>query len=105
MELQHFQTIDSTIYDQFINPSITGNVFNDYIHYLQKEENNIVVYVPDKYKYRPERIANLYYGSEQYYPLILLANNIGTLFQFIPSNMNNQVKLLKPEILQKLLNK
>lgn len=103
MELLYPTTINSTMYDQYLEPSILGNLINDNIHYLQRPENLIEIDVPDIYKYRPERIAKQYYGSEQYYPIILAANNIGSLFQFIPNQLNNKVKMVKSEVIQKVL--
>ena len=98
-----YTPINSVVYDQYLEPSILGNVINDRIHYIQKPENLVEIDVPDIYKYRPERVALRYYGSEQFYPLILAANNIGTLFHFIPSNFNNKIKMLKSSVVQQLL--
>jgi len=103
MNLLYTNTIDSTVYDQYLTPAILGNIINDKIHFIQRPENLIIVEVSDKYKYRPERVALQYYGQESFYPLILAANNLGTLFQFIPSQLNNQVKLLKSDIIRSLL--
>ena len=104
MNLTYSQNIDTTVLDQYLEPEILGNLINDKIHYLQKPENLILINVPDTYKYRPERVALQYYGHESYYPMILAANNIGTLFQFIPSHFNNQIKMVKSEVIQKILN-
>ncbi|RLA82343.1 MAG: hypothetical protein DRG78_07440 [Epsilonproteobacteria bacterium] len=96
--------INSVVYDQYLEPNILGNAINDKIHYIQKPENLVVINVPDTYKYRPERVAKQFYGHESFYPLILAANNIGTLFEFVPSNFNNQIKMLKSEIIEQILN-
>jgi hypothetical protein len=98
-----YTSLNSEVYDQYLEPTILGNIINDRIHYIQKAENLVEIDVPDIYKYRPERVALRYYGSEQYYPLILAANNIGTLFQFVPSHFNNKIKMLKSEVVQQLL--
>lgn len=103
MELQYKTELDSSIYDFYLEPVVFGNILNDNIFYFQKSENITIVEVPDNYKFRPERVAKFYYGNEQYYPLILLANNIGTLFDFVPSNFNNQIKMINSEVVNKLL--
>ncbi len=102
MDLLYNKNMDTTILDQYLEPQILGNLINDKIHYIQDPKNLVVIYVPDTYKYRPERVAKQYYGHESYYPLILAANNIGTLFQFVPSEYNNQIKMLKSEVIQKV---
>ena len=104
MTLTYGQNIDTTILDQYLDPTILGNILNDRIHYIQKEENVVIINVPDTFKYRPERIALQYYGSELYYPIILAANNIGSIMEFIPSRFNNQIKMLKSEVIQKIFN-
>ena len=104
MVLTYGQAIDTTVLDQYLDPTILGNILNDRIHYIQKEENLVIINVPDTFKYRPERIARQYYGSESYYPIILAANNIGSIMDFVPSRFNNQIKMLKSEVIQKIFN-
>lgn len=103
MNLLYTSDIDSTVYDQYLDPVILGNILNDKMLFLQRPENIVIIDVPDIYKYRPERIAAQYYGSEQFYPLILIANNIGSLFQFIPSKFDNKIKMIKSKVIQKVL--
>jgi len=104
MDILYNYDMNPTVYDQYIEPTILGNLINDKIHYIQKPENLVVINVPDTYKYRPERVAKQFYGHESFYPLILAANNIGTLFHFVPSNFNNQIKMLKSEVIEQILN-
>lgn len=103
MSLLYDTLFDTTVLDLYINPEIIGNILNDRIHFLQKPENLEVINVSDIYKYRPERLALQYYGSESYYPIILAANNIGTLFHFVPSKFNNTIKMVKLDVLRQLL--
>ncbi len=104
MELLYTNNIDSTMYDQYLDPVILGNLINDKIHWIQNPVNHVIIDVPETYKYRPERIANQYYGHESYYPIILAANNIGSLLQFIPSEFNYKIKLVKSAVIQQILN-
>jgi len=102
MKLIYDKDMDTRILDEYMQPEILGNIINDKIHYIQNPKNLVTIAVEDTYKYRPERIAKQYYGHESYYPLILAANNIGSLFQFIPSEYNNRIKMLKSEVIEKL---
>ena len=95
---------DTTILDGYIDPEIMGNVLNDRIHYIQRPENNIIINVNNTYKFRPERLAYEQYGNEQLYPIILAVNNIGSLLDFDPALFNNNIKLLKPEIIKNIFN-
>jgi len=97
------ESLNTIVYDQYLDPSIMGNLINDNINFLTRKENIIIVEVQDNYKYRPELIALQYYGSEQFYPLILAANGVGSLLQFIPSRFNYQIKLIKHDAVSKIL--
>jgi len=89
--------------DQYNTPQVIGNMINDRIHYIQKPENNIIIPVNNTYKFRPERLALEQYGDELLYPIILASNNIGSIFDFDPTLFNNEIKLLKPEIVRNVL--
>ena len=104
MNLLYDNKIDTTILDLYITPEIVGNILNDRIHFIQQPENLVQIQVQDTYKYRPERVALQYYGNESYYPIILAANNIGTIFHFVPSKFNNTIKMVKSDVLRQLFN-
>lgn len=90
--------------DDFKDPVIVGSIIMDNMNTLLNPDNVVKVNVPDNYKYRPERLALDYYGNESLYPLILAANNIGTLFHFIPELFNNTMNIPKASIIKQLFN-
>lgn len=94
---------DTTIFDLYNTPLVMGNPINDRMLFIQYTGNLITVDVNDTYKYRPELLAKKYYGNESYFPIVLASNNIGTLFDFVPSKFNNTMKILDPKILQLIL--
>jgi len=104
MELAYTSNIYSIMLDQYLEPTITGNLINDNLKLLQSDDNIVRIKVSDKYKFRPELVARQYYGHESFYPLILAANNIGSLLHFIPSEFNNEIKMIKSNVIEKLFN-
>lgn len=54
-------------------------------------DNCYLVPFRKKYTCRPDLIAYEEYGVMEYYPVILFANNIESLFQFNQHNLNNQI--------------
>jgi len=94
---------NTMIMDAFTNDSIVGNVFLDNIQFLKHPDNIIEIDCSDDYKYRPDKLAKQYYGDANYFQIILLANNIGTLFHFVPSKWNNKIKLIKTKVIEDLL--
>ena len=103
MSLLYNSPSNTFIINQFANDSIVGNIFLDNIQLLKNEENLIEVDCEDIYKYRPDVIARKYYGDSSYYHIVLIANGLGTLLHFIPSKFNNKIKLVKTEVIEKLL--
>jgi len=102
MTITYNNQINTFMIDEFKDPNIMGNRILDNLSYLQKEENTIIVPCPDKYKFRPERLAYEYYGDDNFFPIILAVNNISSVLKFIPSEFNNQIKLVKSERLEQL---
>jgi hypothetical protein len=102
MSITHNKQFDTFMLDEYKDPIIMGNRILDNLANLQKEENTIIVPCPDKYKFRPERLAYEYYGNDNFFPIILAVNNISSVLKFIPSEFNNQIKLVKSERLEQL---
>ena len=84
-------------------PGISNSVLLNNLKMLKMEENLVEVDCPDKYKYRPDSIAYQYYGDSNFFPLVLVANNLGSLLQFVPSNFGNKIKLIKSQVIKNLL--
>jgi len=75
----------------FLNSFKDYQIFNNFFIKLNTIEiikNSDIVAIDDSYKYRPDRVAYENYADEFYYPWILQANSLGTIFQFIPENLN-----------------
>jgi hypothetical protein len=90
------------------NYTILGNSLN-YLRELGFMEDEIIekISVNDNYIFRPDRVSFEYYGSDQYYPLILQLNNMRSMFNFVPSEHDNEIRVLpidKMNILLSILN-
>ena len=66
-----------------------------------KEENLYIVQVDDSYKFRPDLLSQVFYGSQEYFHLILILNDMKSFLEFIPDRTNNLIFVFKPEILAK----
>ena len=69
---------------------------------LSSDENCMNLFLEKSYDYRPELVAKKLYGDEKYYPIVLVCNKIGTLLHFKIENFDNVIKVLKPEIFQRI---
>ena len=103
MNLTYNSQLNTAALDAFNSPGIADNILLNNAKFLRQEENLVEVDCPDIYKYRPDRIAFQYYGDSNFYPLVLLANNIGTLFHFVPSKFGNKIKMIKSQVIVDLL--
>ena len=63
------------------------------------DSNLYLVEVADTYKYRPDLLSYIFYGTIEYYNIILLLNQMKSLLEFIPSNTNNLIFVFKPSII------
>lgn len=68
------------------------------------EENLYIIEVDRSYKYRPDLLAQIFYGNQEYFHLILMANGMKTILEFIPEKYNHLIMIFKPEALIRILN-
>jgi len=66
-------------------------------------ENCYMVPFRKKYAYRPDLIAYEEYGIMEYYPVILFANNINSIFQFSQTNLKNHILVPNLDFLKQYL--
>lgn len=64
-----------------------------------KEENLYLVELNDSYRFRPDLVSQIFYGTNEYFHIILLANSMKTFLEFNPSVFNNLIFVLKPNII------
>lgn len=65
------------------------------------ESNLYIVQVDDTYKFRPDLLSRIFYGSQEYFRLILILNGMKSFLEFIPDRTNNLIFVFKPEIIAK----
>jgi len=78
----------------FINEFSKEHIFENELLQLPLDfilKNSSIYYINDNYKYRPDKLAFEVYGDDLYYPWILQANSIGSIFNFVPSRMDNEI--------------
>jgi len=78
---------DTTFLNSFGDYRIYNNFFIK-LNTIEIIENSITFNITDMYKFRPDKVAYEMYADEFYYPWILQANSLGSIFQFIPENLN-----------------
>ncbi len=89
---RHFDTfsIDKIkVIEQFKNP-INENVFFNNLELLQTN-SDLVLFDNDRWFMRPEVFCKDHYGEPFYYQVILIVNNIKTIFDFTPDNFIDRI--------------
>jgi hypothetical protein len=98
--------IDNNIKYDFVN-----EFSNEYI-YLNKflslstefiQVNSKIITLTDNDKYRPDKLAYEYYGDDMYYPCILAANNLGSVFSFKPDRLNFECYIPNVDFVERFL--
>ncbi len=104
MEIEYNPNMELTVaINEISNIDILNNKISMNFDYMQQKENLVEVTVGSEYKFRPEKLAYKYYGHDSMYPIILACNNLRTIFDFVPEELNNKVLLLKTDILKQIL--
>ena len=86
--------IESRIYS-----SQPENMLRSNVQKYMKESNLYLVELNNTYKFRPDIVSHIFYGTNEYYHLILMVNNMKTFLEFIPENFNNLIFVFKPDII------
>ena len=79
---------DSSVLNEFIDWHVFNNLFTKNKKSLVK--NAATVEIDARYDYRPDLLSYKYYGEDFYYPVILIANNIGSMLQFKSGTLDNK---------------
>lgn len=64
-----------------------------------KEENLFLVELNDSYKFRPDLVSQIFYGTNEYFHLVLLTNSMKSFLEFNPGTFNNLIFVLKPSVI------
>jgi len=84
--------IDSEFTNHFNGDSPLSNKFRINISSLLDTDNfSYVKFTDDKWLYSPDLFCLDYYGSTEYWPVILLVNKLKSRFEFKPNNLENNL--------------
>lgn len=84
-----FTTFKNKLIYEFQNP-IHQNVFFNNITILQ-DNSDYILFNVEKWYMRPEVFCNDHYSEPYLYQVIMLVNNIKTIFDFKPDNFVNRI--------------
>ena len=90
------------VYDHLRHVNLSSRLFQ-LQEFIRRPENTVVVNIDSQYVYRPELVSLNYYGIEELYPFILIVNNLKTLMEFDPKLFNNQMLMVKSDVVKKIL--
>lgn len=91
------ETIENSIYSVLPN----NELFLKCKKYF--DENTVyIMKLPKEYKYRPDLISYVFYGSIEYFHLILIANNMKSFLEFNPEKYHT-IYVFKESVLPYIL--
>ena len=103
--IQYFETFSTDkvkIIEEFKKP-INSNVFFNNIDLLQSN-SDLIIFDNDRWYMRPEVFCKDQYNEIVYYQIVLLVNNIKTIFEFIPDNFVNRIIIAPyPKYIKRLI--
>lgn len=86
-KIQSFDVIK--VLEEFKN-NIHDNVFFENADFLW-ENSSLVKFSKDVWKFRPEIFCLDYYSEPYFFPAVLSVNNLGSVFEFSPSNLAKEL--------------
>ncbi len=94
---------DIRMLDSFTDPHIFDHPMFQNLDVLR--ENSSEVIIDARYNLRPDLLSYEIYGTNFYYPAILIVNKIGSILQFKAEYLNNRCLIPSVSVLTQLLNK
>ncbi len=94
---------DIRMLDSFIDEHIFEHPMFNNIELLKKNSEEIIM--DARYNFRPDLLSYEVYGTNFWYPAILIANNLGSIFQFKDEYLNNKCLVPSPAILMSIMDK
>lgn len=79
------------------------SIFKTNIQKYLKEENLYIVEMDKSYNFRPDIISEIFYGTNEYFHIVLATNGMKTLMEFIPEKFNHLILVFKPGLINSIL--
>lgn len=67
------------------------------------DSSETVTFKSPSWNYNPMQFCVDFYDKQYYYPVILVVNNIGSIYEFTQQNLNNQIIAPKLSVIISLL--
>ncbi len=93
---------DTRILDTFTDWHIFENIFIK--NKARLEASSTWREIDARYDYRPDLLSYEVYKEDFYYPVILIANNVGSMLQFKSDSMDNKCKIPDLKVILDLIN-
>lgn len=88
--------VSKLVIQEFCKP-IFINIFMTNIEYLLRN-SDVIVFKKDNWRQRPDVYCLDYYDNYNLYHIILLTNNIGSRFDFLPNKLPINNYIITPKI-------
>lgn len=97
----NFDTVLENFEIELSNYTPTQKIYSQIKKYTT-DSNIYLVEVSDAYKYRPDLLSYIFYGTVEHFHIILLMNQMKSLLEFVPSNTNNLIFVFKSNVIDKV---
>ena len=90
--LLHYNSLPGsarTILPQMVKTPMTNNIFKNKQGFILN--SNLVKFDIDSWKHNPQLFCKDYYSDQYLYPIILICNNLGSIYEFTKENLNKGI--------------
>ena len=99
--VNHNPHLGVQLLDSFIDPHIFNHIMCQNMSKLISDATEIII--DARYDLRPDMLSYENYGTNFWYPAILVANRLGSILQFKASYMNNRCLIPSQAVIQELI--
>ncbi len=92
---------DVRMLDSFIDPHVFDHPMFKNMTLLTNNSTEVII--DARYNMRPDLLSYELYGTNFWYPVILVVNKLGSIFQFKAEYMNNRCLVPDADVISKIL--
>jgi len=94
VEIDYLPADAKAVIDEF-NKNIFENIFYRNRSFL-KDNSDVTPFSKNTWEYNPQCFCLEHYGTDQFYPIILIVNNLKSIFEFYPDKL--EMKIYSPTL-------
>lgn len=103
--LSHYESLPGSariIYPQMVKSPMSNTIFKNKQGFILNSK--LIKFDTDSWKHNPQLFCKDYYNDQYLYQVILICNDLGSIYEFTKDNLNKGIITPHKSIIYKILN-